>query len=68
MKIILRVSPNQGYGPEQVKGIKVLDLKELLEQYNDDDEIITLDGGNRYGAKYGKLYAEVEDIYEDEEE
>ena len=61
MKIILKARGAAGYAPDQVTGIKVKDLKELLENYQDDDEIITYDMGNKYGAPYGKIYADIED-------
>lgn len=67
-KIGIRILSNGGYGMDQVKGITLGELKELVdylfEQYEEDTEIITVDSGNEYGAKYGKIYA---DIIEDEE-
>lgn len=70
MKIVLKIHGAEGYGADQVKGLKVKDLIELLEDYDEEDEIITYDVTNIYGASYGRLFAEVdsEEFYEDEEE
>lgn len=68
MKIVLKIHGAEGYGADQVKGLKVKDLIELLEDYDEEDEIITYDTTNRYGASYGRLFAEVEDEEYDEDE
>lgn len=64
MKIILEIYGARGYSKDQVKGITVGELKEMLEGYDDDVEIITHDESNSYGASYGELRY----INEDEEE
>ena len=65
MKIVIRALGNAGYGKDQVRGLKVRDIKNFLEQLDDEDEIVTYNSSNRYGASYGELYL---DIIEDEEE
>lgn len=68
-KIGIEILANAGYGMDQVRSITLGELKEwidgLYEQYDEDTEIVTVDNGNRYGAKYGKLYASI--IDEEEE-
>lgn len=66
MKIILRALGNAGYGADQVKGITVRELKDLLEDLQDDDVIITKNLSNRYGANYGEIYAEIIGEYDEE--
>lgn len=65
-KIQLEINGATGYGAEQVNSITVGELKEMLEYYDDDVEIVTHDVTNRYGASYGKII-EITDVEEDED-
>ena len=72
-KIGIEILANAGYGMDQVSSITLGELKELVdelfEQYDENTEIVTVDSGNRYGAKYGKIYVgTIEDDDEEEEE
>ena len=71
-KIGIKIVANAGYGLDQVEGITIGELKnlvdELFEQYDEDTEIITIDSGNRYGAKYGKIYPRIIDDEDEEDE
>lgn len=59
-KVGIGILANAGYGKDQVKGVTLGELQnfinEMIECYGEDTEIITIDRGNVYGAKYGKLY------------
>ena len=70
-KVGIKILSNAGYGADQVKGIKLGELKEFIEEmieyYGEDTEVITVDSGNKYGAKYGKIYL-VDSLDEDNEE
>ena len=68
MKILLEIEGARGYGSEQVKSITVGQLKEMLEGYDDNTEIVTHDETNRYGASYGIIRYVTEDEYYDEDE
>lgn len=50
-----------GYSADQVSGITVEELRWALEDLNDDDEIITYDQNNGYGASYGKLSVSIDE-------
>lgn len=77
-KLLLDVSPNQGYAADQIE--QKLTLGELLEavknaisEYGEDAEIVTNDVTNARGAKYGYIcqhWGEVEfrDPEEDEDD
>ena len=73
-KVGIGILANAGYGKDQVKGVTLAELKnfidEMIEYYGEDTEIITIDRGNVYGAKYGKLYLsnDLEDEYDEDEE
>jgi hypothetical protein len=71
-KIGIKILSNAGYGMDQVNSITLRELKELVdelfEEYDEDTEIITIDEGNRYGAKYGKLYSRIIEDEDDEDE
>lgn len=64
-KICMNILANAGYSKEQVKSVTLRELSdfvnELLEYNDENTEIITIDEGNLYGAKYGKIYLEVEE-------
>ena len=68
MKYKLTIEPNQGYAPDQTRMVTVGELKDFLSQFEDEDEICTYDYQNRYGAKYGGICLEVEEVYEEEDE
>lgn len=59
MKLALSHNANQGYGPDQVKGMTLRDLltavQEAIDEHGEDAEIVTKDNGNRYGANWGTL-------------
>lgn len=64
-KVLLAVTNNQGYGPDQVSGSMTLGalrdaLEEAINTYGEEAEIVTKETGNRYGARYGSV-----DIYAD---
>lgn len=63
MKLVLNVRGNQGYGPDQVRGMNVRELIEMLEGYEPDTEIVLNDVGNTYGAAWGNIL-DVEENYE----
>ena len=68
MKYQLEILSNGGYAADQVKGITVGELISILQDYEDDDEIVLHDGGNRYGASYGYTTGEINEVYHDEED
>lgn len=63
-KYQINILANGGYAADQVKGMKVSELIELLEDLNPNDEIITYDTGNELGASYGRILNEI-DVCED---
>lgn len=67
MKLVLNVRGNQGYGPDQVRGMNVRELIEMLEGYEPDTEIVLNDVGNTYGAAWGNIL-DVEENFADEGE
>ena len=71
MKVILKIRANEGYSPEQVGEehnlTTVGELKEWLEGYDDDAEIVTDNVNNRYGANYGRI-VDCYEHYDDEKE
>ena len=59
-RVTLEITNNQGYAPDQVTHTITLgDLQEILTEainsYGEDAQIITHDGGNKYGANYGGI-------------
>lgn len=58
-KLILNVTPNAGYAADQVNGLTLAELRDLIadaiDEYGEDAELVTYDGGNRYGAKFGTI-------------
>lgn len=71
-KVGIKILSNAGYGMDQVTGITLGELRdfieEMIEYYDEDAEVITVDSGNKYGAKYGKLYLEeISEDYDEEE-
>lgn len=71
-KVGLSILANAGYSANQVKGVTLGELRdfieEMIEYYDEDTEVITVDSGNVYGAKYGKLYLQGLLVDEDDEE
>ena len=66
-KLILEIYGARGYSKNQVRGLTVGELREMLEGYEDDVQIVTHDESNSYGASYGELRFITED-YEDEDD
>ena len=68
-KIGIEILSNAGYGMDQVKSVTLGELRdfieEMIEYYDEDTEVITVDSGNKYGAKYGKLY--LREVSEDDD-
>jgi hypothetical protein len=62
MKYKLTIEPNQGYAPDQTRTVSVQDLRDMLAELEADDEICTYDYQNTYGAKYGGLTLELEEV------
>lgn len=61
--VLLSLSNNAGYSPEQVgTAVTLSDLLEAVQQaiteFGADATIVTFDGGNRYGANFGALATE----------
>ena len=56
VKLVLNISANEGYKFDQVNScVTVGELKDWLESYDDDVEIVTNDINNQYGANIGVL-------------
>lgn len=53
MKYQLNIKSNLGYDSDQVSGITVGELKGMLDGLDDEDQIITYDENNGYGASFG---------------
>lgn len=68
MKYQLNIRANGGYSADQVKGLTVGDLKALLDEMDDDDEIITYDSTNAYGAAYGTISGTYDESDAEEDE
>ena len=69
MKVVLSIRSNEGYSADQVKSrLSVGDLREALEEFDDDAEVIVFNESNRYGANYGILTGNLDVDYSDEEE
>lgn len=76
-QVILGVSANEGYAPEQIKSkVTLQDLleavEEAIENFGEDAQIV-LDNGQIYGARYGCIVTnfgeiEFEEVEDDEEE
>ncbi len=60
VKVLLKHEGNLGYSPDQVNGITLADLLELVEEaveeWGGDTEVVLYQTNNRYGANYGTLY------------
>lgn len=71
-KVGIEILANAGYSMNQVKSITLGELKEfideLIEYYDEDTEIVTVDNGNVYGAKYGRIYLTQIDNDDDDDE
>ena len=71
MLLKICIHSNEGYGADQVRGrITVGELRNMLEGYDDNDEIVTFDLNNRRGASYGTIDVDewIEEVDEDEED
>lgn len=72
-RAILEISSNEGYSADQVPTALTLGqlmdlLDEAIESYGEDAIIVTRDAGNRYGARWGKIYADPIETQDDREE
>ena len=71
MLLKICIHSNEGYAADQVRGrITVGELKDMLEGYDDDVEIVTYDLNNSRGASYGTIDADewIEEMDEDDED
>lgn len=71
MRIALRIRANEGYNAKQAaNGLTVGELRRWLEDFNDDDEIVTHDLNNGYGADWGHIekYDMTEDCPDEDDE
>ncbi|WP_438979891.1 hypothetical protein [Polynucleobacter sp.] len=70
MKYQMRILANAGYNADQVKSTRVGDLKDMIADLEDSDEIVLNDQGNARGANFGEIYSveEIESEPEDIEE
>ena len=67
MIIKLEINPNEAYSYKDIESrlMTVGELRAALEDYEDDDQIVTFDLKNYRGASYGYV-AYVEEVDEDE--
>ena len=72
MIIKLEIRPNEAYSPKDLENrlMTVGELREALEGYEDDAQIVTFDLGNYRGANYGYIayLEELEEVEEDDED
>jgi hypothetical protein len=59
-RVILPISDNEGYAPDQIRtGITLLELLEAVEEaiaeFGEEAVVVTLDRDNRFGAGFGRL-------------
>ena len=69
MKYAFMMTGNQGYGYDQVKPMTVRELKEILEDLDDDDKLYLHDTGNSRGANWHSFCLPqwtLEEIWDDE--
>lgn len=64
---MLKIRGSQGYAIDQAKTITVGELKELIQGYDNEDEIVLYDMNNGYGAKFGTI-VDIEEDYDDEDD
>ena len=61
MKLTMMFQGNLGYGPDQVNGMSLEELKEAVEMaicdYGEDAEVVLEQTNNGHGANFGKLYS-----------
>lgn len=71
-KVKIEIRSNEGYSAKQIghNTITVGELRNLLEDYDDDAEIVTYDLNNERGASWGTILADQwpEEIADDDEE
>ena len=69
MIIKLEIRPNEAYSAKDLENrlMTVGELRDALEDYENDDQIVTFDLSNYRGANYGYV-AYVEDCEEDDDE
>ena len=64
-RVILEVTNNQGYAADQVPtsvtlGDLLEEIQHAIELHGEDAVVCTQDTGNRYGANFGAIYANIE--------
>ena len=68
-KMGIKILSNAGYGFDQVNSVTLGELRdfieEMIEYYDEETEVVTIDSGNKYGAKYGRLY--LQEVSEDDD-
>lgn len=67
MKYQLEITSNGGYGADQVTAMTVGELRNLLSDFNDEDEIVLHDEGNRYGASFGYIQGDINEVESEDE-
>ena len=61
MKVKMNIGPHEGHSADQITdGMTLADLRDQLndaiDEYGEDAEVVTYDGSQRYGAKFGRIY------------
>ena len=59
-QVLLSVSNNEGYAPDQITGSMTLasllqEVQQAIEMHGPDAMIVTMESGNHFGARYGSL-------------
>ena len=69
MIVKFEIYPTEAYSAKDIDGrlMTVGELRAVLEDYEDDTQIVTVDLSNYRGAKWGRL-VDVEDLEEDDDE
>lgn len=62
MQYQLNIIGSQGYAADQVVGLTVGELRRALADLDDEDELVLVDEGNHYGAKFGELTTNIEEV------
>lgn len=68
MKYQINIQAGGGYAAGQVKSVTVAEIREMLADLEDDDEIVTYDVGNMRGAAYGYFTLNLDEALEQDEE
>lgn len=62
----LEINATQGYGADQAQAMSVGELINLLNDLEDTDQIVLHDETNRYGASFGGITGELNEVSEEE--